>query len=193
MTLDGNHLRIPNGTVFKAVILNYTRNPQRRFEFDLGMDADDDPTAARQLGRETLAGLKFVLSDPGPEARIMEVGDSNIVVRFLGWIDQREADWYKARSNAIAAVKAALEKAGFAIPEPIYRLRFDSRTTPLQFENVAEHPKEEKSPAPRPTVEAGSEDVAPQNEVADMVDRERQDAGGEEHEKDLLDSSRPVE
>ena len=29
MTLDGNHLRIPNGEVFRAVILNYTRNPQR--------------------------------------------------------------------------------------------------------------------------------------------------------------------
>lgn len=30
MTLDGNHLRIPNAIVFKAVILNYTRNPERR-------------------------------------------------------------------------------------------------------------------------------------------------------------------
>src|SRR3546814_6600583 len=30
MTLEGNHLRIPNSTVFKAVILNYTRNPERR-------------------------------------------------------------------------------------------------------------------------------------------------------------------
>jgi len=42
MTLDGNHLRIPNGQVFKAVIVNFTRNPQRRFHFDLGVDADDD-------------------------------------------------------------------------------------------------------------------------------------------------------
>jgi small-conductance mechanosensitive channel len=33
MTLDGNHLRIPNSEVFKATRLNYTGNPQRRFEF----------------------------------------------------------------------------------------------------------------------------------------------------------------
>ena len=85
MTLDGNHLRIPNGQVFKAVILNFTRNPQRRFHFDLGVDADDDARAARQLGRDTLAGLEFVLDDPAPEARIMEVGDSNVVIRFLAW------------------------------------------------------------------------------------------------------------
>ena len=46
MTLDGNHLRSPNGAVFKAVILNYTRNAERRFDFMLGVDADDDAEAA---------------------------------------------------------------------------------------------------------------------------------------------------
>ena len=40
MSLEGNHLRIPYSAVFKAVILNYTRNSQRRFDFDLGVDAD---------------------------------------------------------------------------------------------------------------------------------------------------------
>jgi len=59
MTLDGNHLRIPNATVFKAVILNYTRNPQRRFDFVLGVDAEDDPAQAapERPGRSGAAGL----------------------------------------------------------------------------------------------------------------------------------------
>ena len=60
MTLDGNHLRIPNTIVFKAVILNYTRNPERRFEFDLGVDAADDPVAAMQLGLDRLKSMPFV-------------------------------------------------------------------------------------------------------------------------------------
>ncbi len=75
MTLDGNHLRIPNATVFKAVILNYTRNPQRRFDFALGIDADDDPDAGRHVGVKALAELGFVLADPEPQARVVEVGD----------------------------------------------------------------------------------------------------------------------
>ncbi|MEZ5537828.1 MAG: mechanosensitive ion channel [Thiolinea sp.] len=29
---DGNHIRIPNATVFKAVITNFTRHPERRFQ-----------------------------------------------------------------------------------------------------------------------------------------------------------------
>ncbi len=136
MTLDGNHLRVPNSTVFKAVILNFTTNPNRRFEFEMGIDADDDPNAARKLGREALAALPFVLDSPAPEARAEEVGDSNIVIKYLAWIDQREADWFRARSRAIAAVKTALEDAGFGLPEPIYRLRFDERTMPLPFENI---------------------------------------------------------
>ena len=201
MTLDGNHLRIPNSQVFKAVILNYTRNPQRRFQFDLGIDADDDALAARKLGRETLAGLPFILDDPKPEVRVMEVGDSNVVLRFLGWIDQQQTDYNKGQTLAIVAVKTALEAAGFGLPEPIYRLRFDPRSASLPFENIAEGatpaPGAEPAPSTGPAEisEAAHEDVRPDDEVKDMVDAERaRTASGEgEGESDLLDHARPVE
>jgi small conductance mechanosensitive channel len=192
MTLDGNHLRIPNGTVFRAVILNYTLNPQRRFDFVLGIDADDDPTAARKLGRETLAGLPFVLADPSPEAVIDQVGDSSIVLRFFAWIDQGETSWVRARSHAITAVKTALEQAGFAMPEPIYRLRFDSRSSPLPLESLTQRQgAEEPPPRKRAPARVSEEDVTPENEVAEMVAREREAPGG--RGKDLLDPDRPVE
>ncbi len=202
MTLDGNHLRIPNGQVFKAVITNFTRNPQRRFEFDLGVDADDDARAARKLGRETLAALDFVLANPPPEARILEVGDSNVVIRFLGWIDQTQTDWFKGQSRAIPAVKEALEEAGFGLPEPIYRLRFDPRSATVPFENIPEGERARgsgQSPSPAPaktkhtiTVTEADEDIRPANEIATMVEEERRTSSGEQ-EKDLLDRSRPVE
>ncbi len=201
LTLEGNHLRIPNGTVFKGTILNYTRNPQRRFDFVLGVDADDDAEAARQLGRDTLAAMPFVLNDPPPEVRITEVGDSNVVLQFLGWIDQREADFHKAKSRAIAIAKVALEDAGFALPEPIYRLRFDQRTATLPFQNVGERgnqpapvptPAPAPSAAPTPTPTDVEVDVAPEDEVARMVEEER-DSSGSDQADDLLDSSRPVE
>ena len=140
------------------------------------------------MGVEVLAGLGFVLAEPEPQARVVEVGDSNIVIRFLGWIDQRETDWFKARSRAIPAVKQALEEAGFALPEPIYRLRFDSAAPALHTN--------EQSPASSRPVRKGSanfagpeQDTAPAGEVTQMVEAERASTG----EKDLLDSSRPVE
>ena len=209
MTLDGNHLRIPNSSVFKAVMLNYTRNPQRRFEFDLGIDADDSADAGRRTGKAALAALPFVLDDPAPEARTVDVGDSSIVLRFLGWVDQRDADWHRARSKAIAAVKVALEDAGFGLPEPIYRLRFDSRTDPLPFENIEKREGGDEgeaggtaSPArasklgPKPAtvteIDTDHEDVKPRDEIAEMVERERREEPDAEG-GDLLDSNRPVE
>ncbi|GAA4641821.1 hypothetical protein GCM10023115_02090 [Pontixanthobacter gangjinensis] len=193
MTMDGNHLRVPNSTVFKAVITNFTRNPQRRFDFELGVDAEDDPTAARCLGVSVLKELPFVLDNPEPSARIEQVGDSNIVIRYLGWIDQQQADIYKARSRAIHAVKDALENNGFALPEPIYRLRFDS-AAPLNFEGAAtmttgEKPKVERPDKPvRPPLP--DEDVSPVTEISEMVRAERAADLGDD---DLLDSERPIE
>ncbi len=194
MTLEGNHLRVPNSQVFKAVIVNFTRNPQRRFQFELGVDADDDPRAAMQLGREVLGTLGFVLDQPEPSARIENVGDSNIVIAFLGWVDQRESDYPKSRSLAIAAVKEALEEAGFALPEPIYRLRFDGRTDPLPIGRSSKAARDKAQAPPKQpasTPQQVEEDVKPETEIRDLVDQERK--SGDEQGNDLLDTSRPVE
>jgi len=190
MTLEGNHLRIPNSQVFKAVILNYTRNPQRRFDFELGVDADDDPRAAMAAGIEVLKGLGFVLGNPAPSARIVNVGDSNILIQFFGWIDQREADWFKSRSLAIAGVKEALEDAGFALPEPIYRLRFDGRTDPLPIGRTSEGPAASHRPNKGARAVA-AEDIRPESEISELVEAERRTDPAQN--RDLLDEGRPVE
>lgn len=41
-SLDGNHIGIPNAAVFKARIVNDTRNDERRSEFDIGIDPGTD-------------------------------------------------------------------------------------------------------------------------------------------------------
>ncbi len=195
MTLEGNHLRIPNSQVFKAVILNYTRNPQRRLQFIMGVDGDDDARAAMALGLETLRALPFVLNDPEPGARIDELGDSNTPVLFLAWVDQREADWLKSRTLAITAVKDALENAGFGMPEPIYRLRFDPRTgsLPLGQPAEAEHTQPQADTPTRRTPPPSPEthDVKPESEIQEMVETERRN--DPEQANDLLDHARPVE
>lgn len=192
MTLDGNHLRIPNSTVFKAVILNYTRNPERRFQFDLGVDAADDPVAAMQLGLDRMKALPFVMKDPEPEAFIQTVGDSNIVLRFMGWVDQRETNFAKGRGLAIAATKDALESGGFTLPEPIYRVRFDSGVEDALKSTkpdgrAASSPEQPRPKAPLDTSEAA--DVAADNTIDEKVDAERASS----KEADLLNEQSPVE
>lgn len=134
MTLDGNQLRIPNAEVFKGTILNYTKNPERRFTFELGVDANNDPLAAIKVGVDAINDLAFVLDNPKAMAVITNVGDSNIVLEFQIWVNQAETDFAKARSIAIRETKHALENAGFSLPEPIYRLRFNKKLEKA-FEN----------------------------------------------------------
>ena len=185
MTMDGNHLRIPNSTVFKAIILNYTTNSDRRFNFQLGVDAADDPVAAMKTGLDVMKGHDFVLDDPAPSASISEVGDSNIVINFFGWVDQTIASFGKARSLSIRSVKDALEEEGFSLPEPIYRVKLDNMSgTQLSLKTGGKA----KMPKKRPPSEI-DEDVAPDTSIDEKVEAEVDAAD----ETNLLDETKPVE
>ncbi|WP_373491011.1 mechanosensitive ion channel family protein [Parasphingorhabdus sp.] len=189
MTLDGNHLRIPNATVFKAEILNYTRNPQRRFSFELGVDAEDDPAAAIESGLRAINSQDFILNDPEATAEIREVGDSNILITFHGWIDQRSSDYRKARGAAIRVTKNALEDSGFALPEPIYRLRFDNVPPQIAANFQSDQAADKVAKKPRKASATEVVDVSRENHVEKLVDSERSDDGT----SDLLDPHQPVE
>lgn len=189
MTLDGNHLRIPNSIVFKSVILNYTRNSERRFSFDLGIDADVDPIEGMAVGLAGVNALKFVLDTPKATAIIQDVGDSNILLRFFGWVDQSKTDFRKGRSLAINAAAHALTSSGFALPEPIYRLRFDE-SAPLPLKSVDLASTKERRPGkPAPVAVDCDEDTSPDTHVEQLVTEER----AETSKEDLLDSNRPIE
>lgn len=122
MTAEGNHLRIPNALVFKSVIYNYTRNPRRRFDFVVAIGPDEDILLAQTVGVDALVHLEGVLVEPRPVARTEELGDSDIKIRFIGWIDQRSTDMGKVRSEAIRQIKLRLDRAEIAMPAPTFRI-----------------------------------------------------------------------
>lgn len=122
LSFEGNHVRLPNALVFKSVLINYTRNPRRLFAFEVGVGVGEDLERAIAVGVATLDAMKGVLEDPPPFARVQALGESTVVVRFHGWVDQQQADFLKVQSEAIRLVKAALDEAGIDLPEPIYRV-----------------------------------------------------------------------
>ncbi len=183
LTLDGNHVRIPNSTVFKSTIVNFTRKPERRFDFVLGVNADANLKAAIQLSVTTLHGLEFVLAEPKPTAWIETVGDSSVIIRFGAWIDQRATDFFQARSEAIRLVKRALEAADFELPEPIYRLRFEQNLMSLDPQAHASTPGGYEGSNESPEVGNTSNLAEMKTKVTE--ERRRQD--------DLLDTEAPKE
>jgi small-conductance mechanosensitive channel len=177
LTLEGNHLRVPNAKVFKAVLLNYTRNPMRRFDFEISIGVNEDLAAAQELGRDILDGMEAVVSEPPPLALLERIGDSSVPIHFFAWVDQRETDYFKARSEAIRMVKTAFDDANIEMPEPIFQVYVKEET---------------RSPAQqvvRPSaelLEAG--DTAVDDRLDVQVESERA-AGG----PDLLDEEAPHE
>lgn len=122
LSLDGNHIRIPNSTVFKAKIINYTRNDERRFTFLVGVDPASDIAEVQRIMLAALEELPFVLDAPGPGVWVEGLGPSTIDITAAGWIKQHETGIGMAKGEAIRVVKARLEEAGISLPEPTYRL-----------------------------------------------------------------------
>lgn len=175
MTLAGNHIRIPNATVFKSPTINYTRNPRRRFGFAVGIGVDEDISDAHQIGIETIRETPGVTEDPEPFAYVDELGDSTVVISLYGWVDQVEFDWAKVKSEAIRRVKNALDAAGIEMPEPIYRVRTK------KFEAEEEVEEEKKVRAAQELREPGME-VEASPEIDEQIEEDR----AQSEETDLL-------
>lgn len=199
ITLDGNHLRLPNAMVFKAVILNYTRNPTRRFTFEFGIGNGEDLVRARELCLQALAATPGVVEQPPPAMLVRALADSSVTVRCSAWVDQRRADFGKVQSEAIQAVKAALEGAGMDLPEPIYRVQLSPSALVPGSGAVADGtlPAESGPAAPAPTgrmprapaAPASRADVAPEAHI----DAQVEDEAREHAESNLLRADGPRE
>ena len=155
---DGNHVRIPNATVYKSRILNYSRNPERRFSFDIGVGYGTDLAAAKTLAEATVAALPFLPKTPAVNSWTTTLNGSDIGMTVVGWIDQTETDLLAARSEAIRQVLLAFEQAGIEMPEPTYRL--------LTAETGA---APAAAPAPAKTPAAGAGPVGDGIEVQDVA------------------------
>lgn len=170
ITADGNHLRIPNSEVYKAVIVNFTRNSERRFTFDLGVDVAQDLTEAQQLAVDTLNKIEGVLDEPKPIALIEALGDFNVILRVYGWVDQDHFSFSKVRSEAIKKSKQAFDDADIIMPEPIYQIRIsDNQVIPTSgtSQNVKPKPATQTTHNVDETV-----DLKPDDTAKDQIEEE---------------------
>jgi len=122
VTLDGNQLTLPNALVFKSVMLNYTHNPRRRFEFTTNVATSASWNEAMDLGIRTMRGIEGVLGDPAPTALIKELSDSAATIQYHGWIDQTRNDLSKTRSEAMRLVRRRLREAGITPPDGVQKV-----------------------------------------------------------------------
>ncbi|WP_341368099.1 mechanosensitive ion channel domain-containing protein [Yoonia sp. BS5-3] len=117
LSFDGNHIRIPNATVFKSRIINYSQNVERRFKFSIVIDRDADLQATRNLVENTVQALPFILTEPAAQTWIENLHAAGVELVVTGWIDQNETSPVRAKGEALRQVKLAIQGAGVSIPD----------------------------------------------------------------------------
>ena len=117
MMLDGNHVQIPNSTVYKSNIVNFTANPLLRLDFNIGIGYEDSVPEAQAAIREVLRTHPALLSDPEPLVLVDSLGSSSVNLRIFFWINGHEHDALKVKSAIIRLVKRAMKEGQFTMPD----------------------------------------------------------------------------
>lgn len=154
MTLDGNHVQIPNSTIYKSTITNFTANPNIRSDFTVGIGYDADISDAQGLALNIVQEHPAVVDDPEPLVLVEELGSATINLRVYYWIDTDQYSPLKVRSAIIRKTKRAFEDAGISMPDEAREVVFPGGVpVVMQSDEQATLP-----PKPEPTPEADAED-----------------------------------
>lgn len=117
MTLEGNHVQIPNATIYKEAIVNFTANPNIRLDFTIGIGYDDSISRAQSVAMSVLREHQAVIDDPEPLVLVEALGAATINLRIYFWVDTARYSQLKVRSAIIRLTKRAFEEAGISMPD----------------------------------------------------------------------------
>ena len=89
LTLDGNHVQIPNATVYKSTIRNFSSTPNRRADFTIGIGYNSSTAKAQLVIAEVLKHHPAVLPTPEPLVLVNDLGAATVNLKILYWFDSK--------------------------------------------------------------------------------------------------------
>jgi small conductance mechanosensitive channel len=163
MTQDGNHVQIPNATVYKSTIHNYTSNPNRRQDFVVGISYGDSVANAQEIARQVLTDHPAVLEEPEPWILVDSLGAAAVNLRIYFWLDGSQYSWQKVRSSVIRLIKRAYQTAGIEMPGEVRELILPDRI-PVEL-----YRQEGAPPQPVPSREVAAARAAEEPDTVSTV------------------------
>jgi small-conductance mechanosensitive channel len=145
LTLDGNQVQIPNSTVYKSIIKNYSSIPSRRAEFTVGIGYDSSAAKAQTLIAQVLREHPAVLEAPEPLVLVEELGPATVNLRIYYWFDSASYSPYKINSALLRQTKNALLKGGIELPDSAREVIFPKGVPVIQMTSAAEDGRESES------------------------------------------------
>ena len=114
-TGDNKTVVVPNGALSNGHITNFSREPRRRADINIGIDYSSDIKLARQVLLE-IAEDPRVLREPEPVVFVTGLGDSSVNLSLRVWV--ATADFWPVTFSFTEQAKERLTAAGVGIPFP---------------------------------------------------------------------------
>lgn len=162
LTLDGNHVQIPNATVYKSIIKNYSSIPSRRAEFIIGIGYDSSIVLAQSLVGAVLNAHPAVLDKPEPLVLVDELGAATVNLRIFYWFDSATYSPAKINSALLRLCKNALLEGGIELPDPAREVVFPRGVPIIQADAIPAGPI---SPRQRPAPDKESDATAAEGDL----------------------------
>jgi small conductance mechanosensitive channel len=114
-TADNKVVIVPNGSLSNGNITNYSREPKRRADINLGIDYSSDIKKARDVLLKIAEDPRIHL-DPAPVVFVTGLGDSAVNLSLRVWV--ATPDFWPVTFGFTELAKERLTEAGIGIPFP---------------------------------------------------------------------------
>lgn len=131
-TFDNLLLRIPNQTVISSEVINVTRFPIRRLDFEVGVAYKENLELVMQTLQEIAKRNPLCLDEPEPLIVFKGFGASSINILFGVWFER--TNYLKVKNSVFMEIKEAFEKKGIEIPFPHISVYTGEVTKPFPVE-----------------------------------------------------------
>lgn len=115
-TYENLLIRIPNQTVISTELVNVTKFPIRRLEFQIGVAYKEDLRKIKTILENVARNNPLCLEEPEPVIIFKEFGTSSINITFGVWFEK--ANYLAVKNSVFLEVKDAFDREGIEMPFP---------------------------------------------------------------------------
>ncbi len=138
LSSEGNHIQIPNATIFKSTIINYSASPIRRETIEVGVGYEASIARAQEIVMNMLDAHEAVTKEPQPMVLVDSLGASTVNIKAYFWIDARNYSVLKVKSAILRQVKRVLTEEGISMPDDAREVIFPQGVPIVQLAGAAE-------------------------------------------------------
>ncbi|MBZ0269813.1 mechanosensitive ion channel family protein [bacterium] len=128
-TFDNLYVRMPNESVIKSKVTNFTHFPIRRADLEIGVAYKEDLARVEEILRATADANPLCLDEPEPLFIFRGFGASAVEMQFSVW--SKRENFLDMRNSMWREIKVAFDAEGIEIPFPHVSLYAGTATTPI--------------------------------------------------------------